>query len=240
VTNATADVTHYGPSFSLTLHWTPKKGISGRRHAVTSRRLTLFGIAIAAVFAVARIEAQQPQELPADKLEISAFAVNMSNIATGANAVVAITVNQWSTEAERDRLIETMLTKGSDALLRELQKAPVKGRFRIPGQRPPDPHHLALGLDIRYARQTPLPEGGRRIVLAMDRYIGIREARDQPRSIDYPFTLIEIRTDKDGKGQGKMSVATKISFDKKKKVIELENYSSEPVRLNNVEVKVKT
>jgi hypothetical protein len=77
-------------------------------------------------------------------------------------------------------------------------------------------------------------------VLAMDRYIGIREARDQPRSIDYPFTLIEIRTDKDGKGQGKMAVATKISFDKKKKVIELENYSSEPVRLNNVEVKVKT
>jgi hypothetical protein len=210
---------------------------------VTSRRLTLFGLMIAAMLGMARIDAQEPQsqqQLPADKLEISAFAVNMSNIATGANAVVAITVNQWSTEAERDRLIETMLTKGSDALLRELQKAPVKGRFRVPGQRQPDPHHLALGLDIRYARQTPLPEGGRRIMLAMDRYIGFAEARNQPRSIDYPFTLIEIRTDKDGKGQGKMSIATKINFDKKKKVIELENYSSEPVRLNNVEVKVKT
>jgi hypothetical protein len=175
-----------------------------------------------------------------EKLEISAFAVNMSNIGTGSNAVVAMTVNQWSTDAERERLINTMLTKGSDALLRELQKAPVKGRFRVPGQRPPDPHHLALGLDIRYARQTPLPEGGRRIVLAMDRYIGMREARNQPRSIDYPFTLIEIRVDKDGKGEGKMSVATKINFDKKKNVIELENYASEPVRLNNVEVKVKT
>jgi hypothetical protein len=124
--------------------------------------------------------------------------------------------------------------------LRELQKAPVKGRFRVPGQRQPDPHHLALGLDIRYARQMPLPEGGRRIILAMDRYIGIREARNQPRSIDYPFTLIEIRADKDGKGEGKMSVATKINFDKKKNVIELENYASEPVRLQNVEVKVKS
>ena len=31
-----------------------------------------------------------------------------------------------------------------------------------------------------------------------------------------------------------MAVATKISFDKKKNQIELENYSSEPVRLNNV------
>ncbi len=37
-----------------------------------------------------------------------------------------------------------------------------------------------------------------------------------------------------------MSVATKIKFDKKKNVIELENYASEPVRLNNVEVKVKS
>jgi len=208
---------------------------------VTSPRLTLLGVAVAAVLIFAPLEAQEAQEapLPADKLEIDAFAVNMSNIATGANARVAITVNQWSTDAERERLIDTMLTKGSDNLLRELQKAPVKGRFRIPGQRPPDPHHLALGLDIRYARQTPLPEGGRRILLAMDRYIGFSEARNQPRSIDYPFTLIEIRVNKDGKGEGKMSIATKINFDKKKKVIELENYSSEPVRLNNVEVKVK-
>ena len=37
-----------------------------------------------------------------------------------------------------------------------------------------------------------------------------------------------------------MAVATKICFDKKKNPIELENYSSEPVRLNNVKVKVKT
>jgi hypothetical protein len=207
---------------------------------VTSRRLTLLGIAVAAVLTLERLDAQQAQDLPADKLEISAFAVNMSNIGTGANAVVAITVNQWSTDAERERLIETMLTKGSKALLRELQKVPVKGRFRIPGQQPPDPHHLALGLDIRYARQMPLPEGGRRILLAMDRYIGMREARNQPRSIDYPFTLMEIRVNKDGKGEGKMSIATKITFDKEKKVIELENYATEPVRLNNVEVKVKT
>jgi hypothetical protein len=207
---------------------------------VTRRRLTLMGVAVAAALTLVRLDAQQAQDLPADKLEISAFAVNMSNIGTGSNAVVAITVNQWSSDAERERLIDTMLTKGSDALLRELQKAPVKGRFRVPGQRQPDPQHLALGLDIRYARQMPLPEGGRRIILAMDRYIGIREARNQPRSIDYPFTLIEIRADKDGKGEGKMSVATKIKFDKKKNVIELENYASEPVRLNNVEVKVKT
>jgi hypothetical protein len=50
---------------------------------------------------------------------------------------------------------------------------------------------------------------------------------------------MEIRVDKDGKGQGKMAVATKIDFDKEKKVVQIENYGSEPVRLNEVRVKVK-
>jgi hypothetical protein len=181
-----------------------------------------------------------PAQAKDEQLEITAFAVNMSNIATGANAVVDITVNSWSTPEERERLITTMLEKGPDALLRELQKAPVKGRFRIPSAKPPDPHHLGLGLDLRYAWQTALPDGGRRIVLATDRYIGFQEARNQPRTMDYPFTLMEIRVDKDGRGEGKMAVATKIDFDKKNKQIELENYGSEPVRLNNLQVKVKS
>jgi hypothetical protein len=174
-----------------------------------------------------------------DALEISAFAVNMSNIATGSNAVVDITINTWSTAEERERLIAAMLEKGPDELMKVLTKAPVKGRFRIPGMMGPDPHQLRLGHDLHYAMQTPLPEGGRRIVIATDRYIGFQEARNQPRSIDYPFTLFEIHVNKDGEGQGKMAVATKITFDKKKNTMELENYSSEPVRLNNVKVKVK-
>ena len=206
---------------------------------MTSRRLTWMGVAVAAALTLARLEAQQAQDLPADKLEISAFAVNMSNIGTGSNAVVAITVNQWSTDAERERLIDTMLTKGSDALLRELQKAPVKGRFRVPGS-PAGP--APPGARSRHPLRTADAAAGRRPADypgdgSLHRH---REARNQPRSIDYPFTLIEIRADKDGKGEGKMSVATKIKFDKKKNVIELENYATEPVRLNNVEVKVKS
>ena len=176
----------------------------------------------------------------ADKLEISAFAVNMSNIGSGGNAVVDIRIDRWSSAQERQHLIETMLTKNADALVRELQKTRAVGRFRIPGLVGPDPHQLRLGYDLHYAWQTAQPDGGRRIVIATDRYIGGAEARNQPRSIDYPFTLFEIRVNKEGKGEGKMAVATKISFDRKKNAIELENYSSEPVRLNAVTVKVKS
>jgi hypothetical protein len=197
------------------------------------RALTL--PAVAATLTVSAVAAQTNQE----KLEITAFAVNMSNIGTGANEVVQIRIDSWSSAEERKRLITTMIEKNADALVRELQKTPSHGRFSIPGLRGPDPHQLRLGYDLHYAWQTPLPEGGRRIVIATDRYIGFAEARNQPRTVDYPFTLFEIRLDKDGEGQGKMAVATKITFDKKKNAIELENYSSEPVRLNNVKAKVR-
>lgn len=172
-------------------------------------------------------------------LQISAFAVNMSNIATGTTATVDIRIDSWSTAKEREHLIMTAVEKNDDALLRELQRAKVHGRWRIPGHRGPDPHQLALGHDIRYAWQEPLPEGGRRIVIATDRYIGFVEARNQPRTIDYPFTLMEIRVDKNGEGQGKMAVATRIYYDKEKRTMVLENYSTEPVRLQNVRVKAR-
>ena len=62
------------------------------------------------------------------------------------------------------------------------------------------------------------------------------ELRNQPRTVDYPFTVIEMRVDSEGRGEGKMSIATRVHFDSKSKVVELENYASEPVRLYQVRV----
>ena len=203
---------------------------------MTNRILWRLMILVAATMTYSAVGAQTNQE----KLEITAFAVNMSNIGTGGSTTVQIRIDSWSSPEERKHLIETMIEKKADALLKELQKTPSHGRFSIPGLRGPDPHQLRLGYDLHYTWQTALPEGGRKIVIATDRYIGFAEAREQPRTIDYPFTLFEIRVDKNGEGQGKMAVATKIDFDKEKNQVELENYASEPVRLNNVKVKVRT
>jgi hypothetical protein len=195
---------------------------------------------LAAAAAATLMTSPASAQTTGEKLLITAFAVNMSNIGTGANAQVQIYVDKWSTEAERELLITTMVQKGPEALLRALQKQPIKGRFQIPTLTGRDPHNLRLGLQLRYASEAPLPDGGRRILLAADRYIGMAEAQQQPRTIDYPFSLFEIRVNKDGEGEGKLAYATKIRFDKDKKVMELENYASEPVRLNNVKVKTRT
>ena len=48
-----------------------------------------------------------------------------------------------------------------------------------------------------------------------------------------------MRFDKSGKGEGKLAYATQILFDKKRTPSRLENYSSEPVRLNNLTLEVR-
>ena len=185
---------------------------------------------------VATPRAQQP-ELPSLPLRMSAFAVNMSTAQAGkSTAVIDLRITRWSTPAEREKLINIAVEKGQDALLRELQRMPNHGKISIPAWQGPDPHNARLGWTLHYAFATPGEDGGLRIGIATDRYIGFWEARESPRTIDYPFTLIEIRLDRSGKGVGKMAVATKIEYDKKKKQMVLENYASEPVRLNEIKI----
>jgi hypothetical protein len=184
--------------------------------------------------------AQSVQPSAADKVTINGWALNMSNIATGTNQTIQIQINSWSNPKQRQHLIETFLAKKQDGLLSELGKQPEHGRFNFPGYMGPDPNSvMRLGTDIRYAMNFPNPDGGRRIVIITPRVIGFREATNRPRTYDYPFSLFEMRFDKSGKGEGRMAYMTQIQFDKGKNSIELENYSSEPVRLNNLVLEVR-
>ena len=94
----------------------------------------------------------------------------------------------------------------------------------------------SLGWDIQYAREDPLPDGGRRIVFATDRPMSFNELWNRPRSSEYEFMLCEIHLGKDGTGEGKLATLAKVTYDKAKNRIEIENYGIEPVRLTRVEV----
>jgi len=176
---------------------------------------------LALVLAAGAVQAQTS----AEPVRLTAWAVNMGTMATGANSVVQIQIDRWSPDADRDRFLTTLIEKGPDALLSALQKSPRLGFIKLP---------TTLGMDLRYARQTALEDGGRRIVVVTDRRVGFWEVRNRPRTYDYPFTLIEIRLNRDGTGVGKLALFTKITHDPKDNVLEIENYDSEPVRLQNV------
>jgi hypothetical protein len=153
------------------------------------------------------------------------FTAAAINTNRGAAGNIEIQVDRWSSDAERDKLVNALTTKGADKLLDVLQDLPSKGNFRAPGQ---------LGWDIRFARHYATDEGGERVVLATDRPIGFFEAANQPRSITYPFTIIELELNRSGEGQGRLSLATKVILDKKKNTITLENFELQPVLLTQV------
>jgi hypothetical protein len=171
------------------------------------------------------IAAPSAQSNMAKPEKFTAFAIDISNTSPRARtSPVDVTINRWSTDTERDQLLSVFRDKGQDALLEALQKLPVVGYINTPG---------SLKYDLHFARQRPEAEGGQMIFLMTDRYIGAWEAVNRPRTIDYPFTLIQLQIDKSGKGVGKASVYTRIT-QAKDGTIELENFSSQPVMLNEV------
>ena len=166
----------------------------------------------------------------ADKavLRLRAFAVNMSGAGGPRTGTLEITIERWSTDAEREKLRGLLIEKGSDALLRALQGIKPRAGY-IRGS-------TSLGWDVQYAREQPSADGGRRVILATDRPMSYWELSNRPRSVEYEFTLAEIRLTKDGKGEGKLAPAAKISWNQDTRTIEIENYGMEPVRLTQVQV----
>ena len=179
------------------------------------------GTAVVVALALAAVAPLAGQNV---KESFTGFAINMNS--GPRTAVIDFFIDRWSTDAERNELL-TIIGENKDPtqpLLRALQKMPSVGRIRT---------STSLGWDLRYAHEFKLDEGGRRLVIATDRPIGFWEARNQPRSMDYPFTIIEIRLDKNDEGEGKILAGTKIFVDKNKHLV-LENYGQQPVRFNEI------
>lgn len=159
-----------------------------------------------------------------DPEEFTAFAVNMGTYVVGTTANVIITINRWSTAAERENLLTTLRLKGHDAFFNALKDAKRVGTVRTPE---------SVGYDLRFAYDEPGQDGGRRILIATDRPVGFNEARGRPRTIDYPLTVIDITMNAEGKGEGSLSVAARMIPTGKNIVVE--NYDTQPVRLTKVE-----
>jgi hypothetical protein len=160
---------------------------------------------------------------PEGQERFSAYAVDLDGMYGASTSTLQITVNRWSTPDERRKLEAILDEKGPDALLAAMQKSKSVGRIATPGR---------IGQDLRFAYQIPLATGGRRIILGLDRQMSFYEASQRPRSADYPFTVLEMRVDENGRGQGNLVVASRVMA--LGETIEIENYNNIPVRLTQV------
>lgn len=190
------------------------------------RRLLVAAVAMATV---AVMPALGQEHVPTKKnpMRFTAFAVNMQG---GMADRVEIVIERWTTDAEREALVDlvkqtTPNPNSQDKLVDALQDIkPRTGFFRMKDR---------LGWDLKYAYQRQLPDGGRQIVIATDKPVSFFAARNQTRTMDYPFSFIEMRFPAGGtEGEGKVLGQTSLAV--KDGQLEIEIWGQEPTRLTTI------
>jgi hypothetical protein len=191
-----------------------------------------FALALAVVVMMSGVAAAQARQQPQQQTRrplperFTANAIGTGGVLTsGVASQVDIEITRWSSAEETQRMLGVLKQKGPEALLETIRDAKSVGSIRTPGN---------LAYDLRYAFEEEVGDGIRRIVLITDRPISVWEAINRPRTIDYPFTFIELRVNNRGEGEGKLALATRIDISRTGRTLQLENYDTQPIHLNEV------
>lgn len=89
----------------------------------------------------------------------------------------------------------------------------------------------SIGPTINVVRESVV-DGKRRIFVVFDRWEQFAELRGGYRSLDYPFSVLELFIDDStGKGEGTFIGAAKIRFNKDNNQVEIENFGTYPAKL---------
>jgi hypothetical protein len=150
-------------------------------------------------------------------------------------STIEILIQRWSTDEERDDLGGTLLKRGPDALLSALQKVLKRpaGVVVIPGIPGAGARvRTRQARNVLFARDVETPNG-RQVIVAADQYLAFG-APTKEWSFEYEFTLLDIRFGPDGTGVGKLAPPGKVVYNKETKIIEIDNYVAQPVRLTEV------
>lgn len=172
------------------------------------------------------VTAGQPQRQQAPE-EFTAIAANISNVGATGLVPVNIHISRWTPDDEHNRLFTALRDKGQHAFLDELTSLKSVGWIATP---------TSLRYDFMYARQSVDEKGQRRIMMISDRPMEMWERTTASQSRDYPFTVIELQIDKEGRGQGTLAqlVQLRLLGD----IMGIDNLATAPIKLNDVK-KVK-
>ena len=136
---------------------------------------------------------------------------------------IDIMIEQVSTPADRETLIDAFKRTGQDGLVNALEDMKPKGRVRFASG--------GVGNDIKHIIELPSKKG-RRLRLVTDRNISFGELNRGTRSRDYSVGAIELVLTPDGKGSGTLLPACNVKLNKKTQQIEIETYQN-PWNLTN-------
>jgi hypothetical protein len=169
---------------------------------------------------------------------------------------LTITLSRWSTDAERAPVIAALAAPPPvPAKPAPAAPAPAAGRGRGRGAPPPPPPSPfakasaaikaaptlgyiwtdgVTGYSIKYAWRSPATEDKERIVLIADRRLNSHAPDWGPAAntdADADFTVIEMRIDRQGVGEGKTSLTSKVAIDTEANTLALDGYAAAPALL---------
>ena len=116
-----------------------------------------------------------------------------------------VTIHRWSSDSERDQIATLLAANDTASLAYTLKNADAIGHLRWPG---------GLDYTLRYARQTPRADGGADILLVAESRVWVWWDSSRDIGLDEPFTVIHVRLDKSGTGQGWIAAASDVRSDK--------------------------
>jgi len=160
---------------------------------------------------------------------MATFTATTAALSVGSGVALKIDILRWSTDDDAAKLVATFKDKGDKGWFEALQTARSAGYVWATTS--------SLGYSVKSARHVKTPDGGARILLALDRPLG---SWDRPawkaatNPTDYPFTVIELRVNKAGIGEGKVSLTGKVAVDDDAKAVALESYATDPVTVKGV------
>src|SRR5712691_1431527 len=199
------------------------RGVCMNRSTVLPRYALMMTAAVGGLLATA---AAAPAQV---ETKYEAYTATAANLSVGSGEALRINVFRWSTDGERQKALSALGEKGDKGLPGALASAPSAGYIWT---------SEPLGYTLRYAYKQTLPTGGERVILLTDRRLG-SWSRDPWKAAAAgdaggdAFTLIELRLNRAGAGDGKMSLATKVAADHAAGTIAVNNYDTAPILLKN-------
>jgi hypothetical protein len=175
-------------------------------------------------FLVCTLSVIIPSELKAQQQRESyaAVIVGTGGRIGGRTLNVNINIDKYTSDQEVQGYLVQLKEEGQDALRKTLERISV-GRVAPVA---------TTGTDLSVARvfQT---EQGKVIRLVTPRPVPFLEAYRHGRSMNYPFTTMELRLDQEGKGEGSIIGGAQLRFNKEGQ-LDIESYGNQYARLVNV------
>lgn len=166
--------------------------------------------------------------LAEDKAEVYNATASLKTAAgASVTAPVVISIQRWTTDAEREKVVGALKAGGAAAFHKQVTAMPDAGFLQVGAVKAP----------IRFARSLPV-SGGKVVTVATAQpvlYVGAGMPGSKPTDkAGYDVAVVIFQVDAAGKGDaGDFSPAAKVSFDATGALL-VEDYAAEAVRLMGI------